>query len=72
MKKTFKLEDLECANCAAKMEDAVRKMDGVSAVSINFMRQAITLEAPDERFDEVLKGAEKLMRKIEPDVRVLV
>ncbi len=71
MKKTFRLQDLDCANCAAKMEQAVNKMDGVRA-SIRFMQQSMEFEAPDEGFDEALKKAEKLMRKIEPDVRVLV
>lgn len=71
MKKTFKLEDLDCANCAAKMEQAVGKMEGVTAVNINFMRQALTLEAADEAFDSVLKNAQKVMRKIEPDVRII-
>lgn len=71
MKKTFKLEELECANCAAKMEVAIGKMEGVQDVSINFMRQSLTLEAADEHFDEIIKNAQKVMRKIEPDVRLI-
>ncbi len=71
MKKTFKLEELDCANCAAKMEDAINRMTGVQA-SIRFLQQSMTFEAPDEQFEEALKKAQKLMRKIEPDVRVLV
>lgn len=47
MKKIFKLEDLDCANCAAKMEDAIRKIEGVDAVSVNFLSQKLTLEASD-------------------------
>ncbi len=70
MKKTFRLEELDCANCAARMETAVNKMDGVQA-SIRFMQQSMEFEAPDEQFDEMLKKAQKLMRKIEPGVRVL-
>lgn len=71
MKKTFRLEDLDCANCAAKMENAVNKMDGVQA-SIRFMQQSMEFEAPDDIFEEALKKAQKLMRKIEPDVHVCV
>ena len=71
MKKTFKLEDLGCANCAAKMEAALNQMDGVNA-SIQFMQQSITFEAPDGQFDSLLKQAQKRMKKIEPDVRILM
>lgn len=70
MKKTFKLQDLECANCAAKMQDAIAKIDGVEDVSVNFMRASMTLDAADDRFDEILETAKKTIRKIEPDVRV--
>lgn len=72
MKKTFKLEDLDCANCAAKMEAAVSKIEGVTFAQVNFMSQSFTLEAADDAFDNVLKAASKQMRKIEPDVRVLI
>ena len=68
MKKTFVLEDLDCAHCAAKMEDAVRKIDGVDSVSVNFLAQKMVLEATDDRFDEVLKEAVAVCKKIEPEV----
>lgn len=71
MKKTYKLEDLNCANCAAKMENALNKMPGVNA-NISFMRQELILEAPDEAFGGIVKKAQKAMRKIEPDVRILM
>ena len=72
MKKTFKLRDLDCANCAAKMENAIAKLDGVENVSINFMTQKLTLEAADERFDAILKEAAAVCKKIEPDCEILV
>lgn len=72
MKKVFKMEDLDCANCAAKMEDAIRKLDGVQSVSVSYILQKLTLEAPDDRFDEILKQAVKVCRKVEPDCRILV
>ncbi len=65
MKKTFKLIDLDCANCAAKMESAIQKIDGVTNASISFMTQKLTLEAPDERFEEILELAEKAIKKVE-------
>lgn len=70
MRKTFELEDLDCANCAAKMEESIRKIDGVTFVSVSFMTQKLTIEADDEIFDAVLKKAAKACRKIEPDCRI--
>lgn len=72
MRKIFEMEDLDCANCAAKMEDAIRKIEGVTYVSISFMAQRMTLEADDAVFDEVLKKAQKAVKKVEPDCRILV
>lgn len=72
MKKTYMLEDLDCANCAAKMEEAVKKIDGVKFASVNFLAQKMTLEADDEAFDEILKKAIKTIKRLEPDCRVIV
>ena len=72
MKKVFKLEDLDCANCAAKMEDAIRKLPGVQNVTVSFMTQKLTLEAEDAKFDEVLKSAVKCIAKVESDCRVIL
>jgi copper chaperone CopZ len=67
MKKTFKLTDLDCANCAAKMEAGIRKLDGVNSATVSFMAQKLTVEAEDDRFDEIMKQTVKLCKKIEPD-----
>ena len=72
MKKVFALEGLDCANCAAKMENAVSKIDGVNAVNVSFIMQRMTLEADDERFDEVVKEVVKKCRRIEPDCKIKV
>ena len=72
MKKTFELEELDCAHCAAKMEAGIAKLEGVTAVSVNFLTQKLTLEADDAVFEKVLKQAVKICRKIEPDCRVIV
>ncbi len=71
MKKVFKLRDLDCANCARKMEDAIRKIDGVEDVQISFMTQKLTLAADDARFDEIVAKAAKACRKVEPDCEIL-
>ena len=72
MKKTFQLIDLDCANCAAKMEDARKKIDGVKNATVSFMTQKMTIEADDERFDEIVKLAVKACKKVEPDCEVVV
>lgn len=71
MKKKFKLQDLDCANCAAKMEDAIRKLDGVNDASVSFLTQKLTLDADDERFEEILEQAVKVCRRVEPDCKIL-
>ncbi|WP_396327235.1 heavy-metal-associated domain-containing protein [Hydrogenoanaerobacterium sp.] len=68
MKKTIKLQDLDCANCAAKIENAISKLEGVISCKVNFMGQKMILEAPDEKFDEVLTQAKKTANKIEADL----
>ena len=72
MKKTFELEDLDCANCARKMQEAVEKIEGVKSCSVNFMTQKMILEADDDKFDAILKEAIAVMKKVEPDCTVLV
>ena len=72
MKKTFKLEELDCANCAAKMEDAVKRIPGVVEASISFMQQRLTIEADDAQFGDIMKTVQKTMKKIEPDVWVVL
>ena len=72
MKKHFKLRDLDCANCAAKMEDAIKKLPGVNSATVSFMTQKLTLDADDARFDEILQQAVKICKKVEPDCTILV
>ena len=72
MKKVFALEDLDCAHCAARMEEGIRKLPGVVDVSVNFLTQKLTLEAEDSAFDKVLKEAVKICKKVEPDCRIVV
>lgn len=71
MKKTFKLQDLDCANCAAKMERAIAKLEGVQAVGVNFMTQRLTVEAADEQFAEVMDRVVKTCAKVEPDCKII-
>ena len=69
MKKTYKCE-VDCANCAAKMEDAIKKLDGVKDARVNFMTQKLTLEADDDNYDNILQMAVKACKKVEPDCEI--
>ena len=71
MKKVYKLEDLDCANCAAKMERAIAKIDGVQSVSVSFLTQKLTLEADEEKMEAIINEAAKICKKIEPDCRII-
>ena len=68
MKKTFRLEGLCCANCAAKIEKAVQELPGVSAANLNFMTTKLTIESEQDNLAEIIEGAEAIVRRIEPDV----
>lgn len=72
MKKTFALEDLDCANCAAKMETAINKIDGVIEAKVSFMTQKLTIEADEKDFDKIIKAAQKAVKKVEPDCRIIL
>lgn len=72
MMKTFKLEDLDCANCASKMENAIKKINGVNDANISFMTQKLVLDADDERFEEIIKECVKICRRVEPDCRIIL
>ena len=69
MKKSFKLEGLDCANCAAKIEEHVKKVDGVKDASISFMTQKMTVETSSED-EEVFNKIKKVVKREEPDVKV--
>ena len=72
MKKKFKMENLDCANCAAKMEAAIKKIPGVLDANMNFMTQKLTLEAEDGCFEAVLAEAQKCCDRVDKGCRILV
>ena len=67
MKKKFKLEDLDCANCAAKMEEAIKKIPGVNDANVSFMTQKMT-----DKFDDIMKEVVSVCAKVEPDCKILM
>lgn len=71
MKKKFKMEDLDCANCAAKMETLIRKIPGVRDASMNFMTQKLTLDADDACFDAILAEAQRCCDRVDKGCRII-
>lgn len=72
MKKKFKLEDLDCAHCAAKMEEGIKKIPGVNDASVSLMTLKLTVDADDDKFDDVMKEVVDVCAKIEPDCKIVM
>ena len=72
MKRIYILEGLDCANCAAKMEESIKKIDGVNDAVVSFMTQKMTVDADDERFDEIMDEVVRVCAKVEPDCQILL
>ena len=71
MKFVYKLEDLDCAHCAAKMEKAISKIEGVQSASISFLAQKLTIECDEGSICEILKKAKGEIKKVEPDCMLI-
>ena len=71
MKRSFKLQDLDCANCAAKMECDIQKLAGVNSANISFMNSKLVLDAEPDALDSVLQEAQAICTKYEPDCVIL-
>lgn len=72
MRKVYNLSDLDCANCASKMESAISKIEGVKNISVNFMTQKLTIEIEeDKNMDEIMNEVKKVCHKVEPDCTIL-
>lgn len=72
MTKVFRLKDLDCANCAAKMENCIKKLDAINHVSVNFVTQKMMIEAGDDEFDAVMQEVVKICKKVEPDCQIIM
>ena len=70
MTKIYKLENLDCANCAAKMERGIQAIDGVQDCTVSFMTQKLKLTADDNRFAEILELAKKAIAKVDPECKI--
>ena len=69
MKKKFKLTDLDCANCAAKMEEAIKKIEGVKDANVSFMMQKMTIEADDDLFDQIMEQVDVYKRQVKKTLK---
>ena len=72
MKKVFKMEDLDCAHCAAKMEEGIKKIEGVTYASVSFMAQRLTGEADEDKFEEIIPQIVKVVKKVDSDCKVII
>lgn len=72
MKKVYKLEDLDCANCAAKMERVVAKIEGVSSIHISFITQKMIIELDETKADEIIREVIKTCKRVEPDCTIIL
>lgn len=71
MKKILKMNDLDCAHCADRMEQAISKIEGVNSVSVNFMAQKMVIDADDGRFDEIMSKAQKEVKKVDSNCSIV-
>ena len=71
MKKTFKMENLDCANCAAKMEEGIKKIEGVVNANVSFLLQKVVIEADEEDFDQIVEKAAAVCKKVDSQCRII-
>ncbi|MDR1704256.1 MAG: heavy-metal-associated domain-containing protein [Clostridiales bacterium] len=68
MKKTYRLRGLDCANCAAKIQEGISKLDGVSAASVSFATAKLVIEGDDSKIEQIIEASGKIIKRLEPDV----
>lgn len=69
MQKKFRIE-VDCANCAAKMEESIKKVNGVHSATVSFMTQKMIVEADEPHFDSIMKEIVRVCKKVEPDCEI--
>ncbi|MDD6255284.1 MAG: cation transporter [Eubacteriales bacterium] len=72
MIKKYKMQDVDCADCAAKMERSIRKIDGVNDATISFMTQKLTIDVEDDKLDSVLAEAQRRVSKVDAEAKILI
>lgn len=71
MQKTYIIENLDCANCAAELENALRKVEGIGSVSVSFMTQKLVIDFTAEDITSIMKEVRRIATKIEPDSEII-
>lgn len=71
MKAILKLENLCCANCAAKIEDQVQRIDGVESAGLSFMTQKLSIEAAEDDIEDIVREVSRIVKKIESDITIV-
>lgn len=70
MKSKFKIKGIDCANCAAELERAIQKIEGIKKANISFMTERMELEYDENNEDEIIKKVKKVIKREEPDVTI--
>lgn len=70
MNSKFKVKGLDCANCAAELERAIQKIEGIKKANISFMTERMELEYDENNEDEIIKKVKKVIKREEPDVTI--
>lgn len=70
MKSTYKIKGIDCANCAAQLENAINKIEGVESASISFMAERMVIEYEDRNKEEIIKNIKKVIKREEPDATI--
>lgn len=72
MKKIYILEGLCCANCAAKIEEAVNKLEGVNKASVSLMTKRLVMDMDEGKLEDIVTKTKGIVKKIEPDVEMVL
>lgn len=70
MRVKFKIKGIDCANCAAELERAIQKIEGIDSCSISFITEKMVLEFADELEEKIMENIKKIIKKEEPDVTI--
>ena len=71
MKKIIQVSNLDCANCARKLEEKLQKIEGVNSCNVSFMMQRINLDVEDNKAEEIINNIKKVCKKVEPDMEIV-
>ncbi len=71
MKYVYKLDEVDCAVCAANMEKGISKLDGVDKAVVSYVTQKLLIECEEGKLEGILDEAQKVIKKIDPRCRIV-